>query len=40
MTGSDKREILRAVIDTVTVAPALRGRNKFDSERVNVRWRA
>jgi site-specific DNA recombinase len=35
-----RRAILAAVVETVTIGPALRGRNRFDPERVDVLWRA
>jgi DNA invertase Pin-like site-specific DNA recombinase len=40
VTMPERREILRAVIDTITVTPARRGRNRFDPDRIEVRWRA
>jgi DNA invertase Pin-like site-specific DNA recombinase len=39
--GFDKRRaIISAVVDTVTVGPAVRGRNRFDPDRVDIAWRA
>jgi DNA invertase Pin-like site-specific DNA recombinase len=35
-----RRAIVGAVIDEVTVAAAVRGRNRFDEGRVTIRWRA
>ena len=35
-----RRSLLSTVVDTVTVGPAVRGRNRFDSERVSISWRA
>jgi len=35
-----QRSIIAAVIDSVTVGPAVRGRNYFDPGRVTVDWRA
>jgi site-specific DNA recombinase len=35
-----QRAVLGAVVDRVTVGPAVRGRNRFDPERVDVTWRA
>ena len=35
-----KRAILSAVIDHVTLMPAVAGRNVFDPELVEVTWRA
>lgn len=36
---ADRRKALRAIIETITVSPAIRGRNRFDPERVDVTWR-
>ena len=33
-----RRAVLSAVIDHVTIGPAVRGWNRFDPERVDVRW--
>jgi DNA invertase Pin-like site-specific DNA recombinase len=35
---SDRRTVLAAVVDTVLVAPAVKGR-RFDADRVSIRWR-
>lgn len=35
----ERRAIIAAAIDRVTVNRAVRGRNRFDAERVNVDWR-
>jgi hypothetical protein len=35
-----RRAILDAVVESVTIGPAVKGRNYFDQERVSVRWRA
>jgi site-specific DNA recombinase len=37
-TFDQRREVLAAVIGRVTVAPGVRGRNRFDSSRVDVEW--
>ncbi|CAN5827158.1 recombinase family protein [soil metagenome] len=37
---SRQRAVLAAVVDRVVIGPARRGYNKFDSERVDVIWRA
>ena len=37
---SRQRAILGAVLEHVTIGPAVRGRNRFDPERVSPRWRA
>jgi hypothetical protein len=34
-----KRAIIRTLIETVEVAPAVYGRNFFDQWRVSVRWK-
>lgn len=36
---SQRRSIAAAIIDHVTIAPALHGRNWFDPDRVNINWR-
>jgi site-specific DNA recombinase len=39
--GIDRRRaVLAAVLDRVTIRPAVRGRNRFDPARVDVTWRA
>jgi DNA invertase Pin-like site-specific DNA recombinase len=39
--GFDRqRAIVEAVIEAVVIAPAVKGRNKFDPDRVDVTWRA
>ncbi|MDQ3573858.1 MAG: recombinase family protein [Actinomycetota bacterium] len=35
-----RRAVVAAVVDLVVVGPAVRGRNRFDPERVDVVWRA
>lgn len=40
LTFDQRRAVLAAFIDRVVVAPAVRGRNYFDAERVSVTWRA
>jgi len=35
-----RRAVIAAVVETITIAPAVRGRNRFDADRVAVRWRA
>ncbi len=35
-----QRALLRAVLDKVMVGPAVRGRNRFDPDRVSLVWRA
>ncbi len=35
-----RRAVLAAVVERVTIGPAVRGRNRFDPERVDVTWRA
>lgn len=35
-----QRAVLAAVVDRVVIGPAVRGRNRFDPERVDVVWRA
>jgi hypothetical protein len=35
-----RRAVIAAVVDRVIVNPAVRGRNTFDPDRVNIRWRA
>jgi DNA invertase Pin-like site-specific DNA recombinase len=39
LNASDRRLVLASVVDAVMISPALRGRNRFDSDRVTVRWR-
>lgn len=34
-----QRAVLAAVVERVTVGPAVRGRNRFDPERVDMTWR-
>ena len=36
---SRKRAVIRAVLDLITIAPAVRGRNRFDPSRVEPKWR-
>ncbi len=38
LTG--RAAVLGAVVERVEIGPAVRGRNRFDSERVRVVWRA
>jgi site-specific DNA recombinase len=40
MTFDRRRAVIAAVLDRVTVGPAVKGRNRFDPERVDVVWRA
>ena len=40
MTFDRRRAVIAAVIERVTVGPAVKGRNRFDPERVDVTWRA
>lgn len=35
-----RRAVLRTVLERVTLNPAVKGRTKFDPERVDLRWRA
>ena len=35
-----RRAVLAAVVEAVTIGPAVRGRNRFDDNRVNMTWRA
>jgi uncharacterized protein (DUF2267 family) len=35
-----RRKLVAAVVDRVTITPAVRGRNFFDPDRVTVTWRA
>jgi DNA invertase Pin-like site-specific DNA recombinase len=35
-----RRAVVAAVVDAVVVHPAVRGRNRFDPTRVDIRWRA
>jgi hypothetical protein len=37
---SQQRAVLDRVLDAVVVGPAVRGRNRFDPDRVGLRWRA
>jgi len=34
-----RRAVLDAVLESVTVGPAVRGRNTFDANRVTIRWK-
>jgi hypothetical protein len=34
-----RRAVLAAIIDAIVIRPAVRGRNRFDPERVDVTWR-
>lgn len=40
MSFDQRREIVHAVIDRVVVAPAVRGRNRFDPDRVTITYRS
>jgi site-specific DNA recombinase len=40
MTFDRRRAVIAAVVERVTVGPAVKGRNRFDPERVDVTWRA
>jgi site-specific DNA recombinase len=40
LTFDQRHAIIGAVVDRVTVGPAVRGRNRFDPDRVDVVWRA
>jgi site-specific DNA recombinase len=40
MTFDRRRAVIAAVIERVTVGPAVKGRNRFDPDRVDVVWRA
>lgn len=35
-----RRALVAAVVDRVEVGPAVRGRNRFDPDRITVHWRA
>ena len=35
-----RRAVLAALIDTITIGPAVRGRNYFDAGRVSISWKA
>ncbi len=39
MTIGQKQAIVRAVIETITITAGVRGRNRFDPDRVDIRWR-
>jgi site-specific DNA recombinase len=36
----DRRQIVAATIDRVVIHPGVKGRNYFDPERVEIKWRA
>jgi site-specific DNA recombinase len=40
LSADRRRAVLAAVVEAVTIAPAVKGRNRFDPERVDVVWRA
>jgi site-specific DNA recombinase len=40
MNLTRRAALLGSVIDHITIAPAIRGRNTFDADRVDVAWRA
>jgi site-specific DNA recombinase len=40
LTFEERRQVLSAVVDWITVAPATRGRHFFDPTRLAVNWRA
>lgn len=40
LTFEERRQVLRAVVDCITVAPATRGRHFFDPTRLAIEWRA
>lgn len=40
MSFDQRRAVLGALVDRVVVGPAVRGRNRFDPERVGVDWRS
>jgi DNA invertase Pin-like site-specific DNA recombinase len=40
LSFDQRHAIVAAIVDRVTVKPALKGRNRFDPDRVDVRWRA
>lgn len=35
-----QRAVIAALVDAVTIGPAVRGRNRFDPDRVSLRWKA
>lgn len=35
-----QRAVISALVEAVTIAPAVRGRNRFDPDRVSLRWKA
>ena len=39
MTADEHQMILRALVVEITIKPAVRGRTKFDPERVDILWR-
>ena len=39
-TTDQRRALLLAVLEHVEVGPALMGRNRFDPDRLTIRWRA
>lgn len=39
LTLDQQRTVLTAIVDRVTVSPAVKGRQKFDPDRVEVTWR-
>lgn len=39
LTHDERRDLLTAVIETISIGPAVRGRNRFDGDRVDVTWR-
>jgi hypothetical protein len=40
LTFDQRHAVVSVVIDRVIVGPAVRGRNRFDPDRVAVTWRA
>ena len=39
LTGDRQRAIVRAVVESVAIGPAVRGRNRFDPNRIHITWR-
>lgn len=39
MTVPEQHQVVAALVETVEIAPAVRGRNRFDEDRVSVNWR-
>jgi site-specific DNA recombinase len=40
LAHDERRAVLAAVIDQIAIAPAVRGRNRFDPERAAITWKA